>query len=331
MKSSKNKLPSFFNWHLLFIVALIAIIIFAVSHFANWGTFVDLKEIFKDGPAEVQADTLDLVLPPPNGKSNDVNGDGVVNMLVFGNSPFADDRDSKDSLANMIAEQTGANVYNCSISGSYLTAQNYYFDGENDLMDAYCLYWLTSLAITKANDGYYLSAAKGLGEAVPPDADEVWRFLYELDMSTIDVVTIMYDATDYLMGNLTYNSDNSTDILRFVGNLEAGIEMIQYYYPDIRIFVMSPTYAFALDDDGNYISSDMKAYDPDNENILSTYSILEANSSYSRGVTFIDHLYGTITEDNAKDYLIDNIHLNEKGREAVAERFTAAYKRYVED
>ena len=45
---------------------------------------------------------------------------------------------------------------------------------------------------------------------------------------------------------------------------------------------------------------------------------------YERGITFIDNIYGTITEDNAKDYLIDNLHLNQEGRKKVVDRLVHA-------
>ncbi len=326
---SRRKLPPFLNWHILFFAAVVVIILFIVFRFLNWGTFVNPDEHFGEDFVP-EAETLDLILPPPNGRSNDTNGDGVVNMLVFGNAPFADDRDSKDSLANMIAEQTGANVYNCAISDSYLATVNNFYSGV-DPCDAYSLYWLVILAATKVNDGYFLDAGNTLGEEAPAEAEEVWKFLYDLDMNTIDVVTIMYDAMDYLMGRPVYNDQNDTDIQRFTGNLEASIEVLQSAYPHIRIIVMSPTYAFALDENGEYMSSDMKAYDPKGQYVLSTYVIKEADSCSAWGVSFIDNLYGTVNEDNARDYLTDNLHLNTAGRKAVAERFTKAYLRYIED
>ena len=38
----------------------------------------------------------------------------------------------------------------------------------------------------------------------------------------------------------------------------------------------------------------------------------------------MDNLYGTITEDQAPDYLSDHLHLNPAGRKKVAERFVNA-------
>jgi len=39
------------------------------------------------------------------------------------------------------------------------------------------------------------------------------------------------------------------------------------------------------------------------------------------GVSFIDNYYGVINVENRDEYLVDDYHLNEKGIEAVANRF----------
>lgn len=106
--------------------------------------------------------------------------------------------------------------------------------------------------------------------------------------------------------------------------------MLQDIYPHIRIIVMSPPYAFSdqLDENGDYISSDITRYGQD---VLSTYVIKEYGSCATRRVSFVDHLYGTITEDNAKDYLIDNLHLNVAGRREIAKRFVYALYYYDQD
>ena len=186
-------------------------------------------------------------------------------------------------------------------------------------MDAYCLYWLVNLAAGVPLDGYYNDAAEALGDKTPPEAEEVVNTLKTLDFNTIDTVAIMYDATDYLMGNAMYNDDNPTDPTQFTGNLEASLEVLQRLYPQIRIIVMSPTYAYAIDEDGNYVSSDIYIYN--GRDVLSTYVIKECYSSNLHSVSFMDNLYGSITEDNAKEYLTDNLHLNVKGRKLIAKRF----------
>ena len=291
----------FLNLHVLFALVLLVVVGLLGYRITHWGQRVSQSDIFKDGQGSYD-DSWDSILP-----LTDENGKMIVNdasnIVVFGNAPFADDRGSSDNLASLIAKETGATVYNCSISGSYLAAQHTNFDSTLAPMDAYCLYWLVNLAAGVPLDGYYNDAAEALGDKTPPEAEEVVNTLKTLDFNTIDTVAIMYDATDYLMGNAMYNDDNPTDPTQFTGNLEASLEVLQRLYPQIRIIVMSPTYAYAIDEDGNYVSSDIYIYN--GRDVLSTYVIKECYSSNLRSVSFMDNLYGSITEDNAKEYLTE--------------------------
>ena len=314
---SPKGIRRFLNLHVLFALVLLVVVGLLGYRITHWGQRVSQSDIFKDGQGSYD-DSWDSILP-----LTDENGKMIVNdasnIVVFGNAPFADDRGSSDNLASLIAKETGATVYNCSISGSYLAAQHTNFDPTLAPMDAYCLYWLVNLAAGVPLDGYYNDAAEVLGDKTPPEAEEVVNTLKTLDFNTIDTVAIMYDATDYLMGNAMYNDDNPTDPTQFTGNLEASLEVLQRLYPQIRIIVMSPTYAYAIDEDGNYVSSDIYIYN--GRDVLSTYVIKECYSSNLHSVSFMDNLYGSITEDNAKEYLTDNLHLNVKGRKLIAKRF----------
>lgn len=314
---SPKGIRRFLNLHALFALVLLVVVGLLGYRITHWGQRVSQSDIFKDGQGSYD-DSWDSILP-----LTDENGKMIVNdasnIVVFGNAPFADDRGSSDNLASLIAKETGATVYNCSISGSYLAAQHTNFDPTLAPMDAYCLYWLVNLAAGVPLDGYYNDAAKALGDKTPPEAEEVVNTLKTLDFNTIDTVAIMYDATDYLLGNAMYNDDNPTDPTQFTGNLEASIEILQRLYPQIRIIVMSPTYAYAIDEDGNYVSSDIYIYN--GRDVLSTYVIKECYSANLHSVSFMDNLYGSITEDNAKEYLTDNLHLNVKGRKLIAKRF----------
>ena len=317
----------FLNLHVLFAVVLVAVVGIVGYRVTHWGQKISQSEIFKDGQGSYD-DSLDSILP-----LTDENGKMIItdasNIVVFGNAPFADDRDSSDNLASLIAKETGANVYNCSVSGSYLAAQQLNYDPAVAPMDAYCLYWLVNLAAGVPLDGYYTDAAEALGDRTPPEAEEVVNTLKTLDFNTIDTIAIMYDATDYLCGNAMYSDDNPTDPTQFTGNLEASIEVLQYYYPQIRIIVMSPTYAYAIDENGDYVSSDMYIYN--DRDVLSTYVIKECYSANIHSVSFMDNLYGSVTEDNADEYLVDNLHLNVEGRKLIAKRFEYFLNYYSKD
>lgn len=314
------KIRPFLNMHMLLAVVAVIFIVAIIGKFSNWGVFVDISEIESDHSLGY-LDVLDDILPLMDENGLPMEAGEVDNIVVFGNAPFADDRDSEDNLANMIAEASGATVYNCSVGSSYLSAQWPYFDASQAPLDAYSFYWLTVLATTDANAHYYPESVAALGDNTPPEAQEVYDTLTTLDFNTVDVIAIMYDASDYLAGRRMYDDANRTNIQHFTGSLEAGIELWQREYPHIRIIVMSPTYAYGLDENGEYVSSDIQRYGQD---VLSTYVIKESDSCAYRSVSFIDNLYGTVTETNADEYLIDHLHLNVDAREKLTSRFMTA-------
>lgn len=315
-----------FNMHYALLLVAVLFIISLIVKFSNWGVHVDLKEIFKDGEGTYE-DTLDEFLPLIRTDGTSDSSEPVDTIVAFGNAPFADDRDSEDGLANLIAKKTGATVYNCAISGSYLASVWPHPNAEESPIDAFNLYWMSLMTTADDWDAFYKDSCDALGDACPPEAEEVFQTLKSIDFNEVDVITIMYDASDYLAGHEMYSDTNSTDIQQFTGNLEAAIELFQSNYPNTRIIVMSPPYAYGIDDNGDYISSDIKTYGQD---VLSTYVIKQYASAVLHSVTFVDNLYGTITEDNAKEYLTDNLHLNVKGREKIAERFEYALNYYRE-
>lgn len=308
---------------IVFLVLFLALIAGLIYRFLTWGRKVDLDQLFKDGLANTDTALYDLNLPlmdsdfQPMYKKYDENS----TLLFFGNAPFADDRDSEDNLVNMIQKMTGATVYNCSVSGSYLAALNYTLNPDDYPMDIFNLYWLSVMATGNALNQNYLRGLQTLGEEAPSEAMDVYNILNTLDFNTVDVITIMYDASDYLAGHVTINPDNVTDIETYAGNLQASIDLLQAYFPNARIIVLSPAYAFAIDDDGQYISSDIKDYGGGS---IAFYVIWQNQACIAKSVTYVDNLYGVIHADNASEYLTDNLHLNLEGRKKIAQRFVKA-------
>ena len=310
------------NTHIVlaFVVLLtIAVIFFRLS---NWGVFVDPNDMEGDqGDDEYYAENLDNILPltDAEGNMNRPSKEDGLSIAVFGNGSFAEDRNSEDGLAAMLADATGATVYNCSFSETYMAESA----SQNLPLDVYSPYWLSLLACRLTSGKYQEDAILTLGADAPPDLESVYETLKALDFTTIDAIVFMYDASDYLAGRPVYNPDNPTDVSCAIGNLNASIELLKQYLPNARIIVMSPTYAFSdrLDENGNYISSDIVRY---GENPLSDYVQHMARIATEQQVTFVDNFYVTFNEDNAADYLTDNMHLNSEGRRKVIERLVYA-------
>lgn len=313
------------NLHLVFVLVILLCIGVLVSKFIGFGQRVTKEDIdavsVPDNPEIEVYDYFVPVMAEDDGTFP--TDDGITTVVCLGNSPFSDDRASKDNVCSLLAEQTGATVYNCSIPDSYLSSYNYTFLSDYP-MDAFSFYWLTT--IFAADNQKIIEQAYNAMDEVPSDLKEAVDLLKSIDFNAVDAIVLMYDAADYFNGRPMYSDENETDIQCFTGAMTAGIELIKAKFPWIRVIVMSPSYAFGVAEDGSYVSSDIKTY---GQHYLSTYFNKQFQAAYSLEVTFVDNLYGSFHEDNARDYLKDNVHLNQKGRERIASRIKEALERYT--
>lgn len=310
---------SLINWHIVFVLAVVLCIGLVILRFSNWGTrvpsFFDPNADYDDGDF---IEILDSMINVPPEYRRDTDGNRTV--VVLGNFPFADERDAEDGVINLAGQMTDATIYNCSVADSHLAATMEVFMADQDPMDAFNLYWLTTL-ITVQNTSIYEKAFDAMGDAAPADARYAYDTLSTLDFQNVDVLAIMYDATDYLEERPLYNEENPTDIQTFAGNMNASLELLCNIFPHMRIIVMSPTYAYYVAEDGEYISSDIHK---SNGFSLSTYAGLLDRIVYPYAVSYLDNIYGTVNEENAGEYLLDHLHLNAAGRRKLAERFVYA-------
>ncbi len=315
------------NWHLILLIVFAFAVIFIIYRFKTWGTKVDLDKlgVIDDGAYDIE--TVDNILPLIYDGDSPAANDGIRKVVLLGNDTFAQNKGTSDDMANMIAELSGSTVYNCAVTGSYLASTSNYIN----LTDAFNLYWLTTAFCYGTQydvQSSYEALFEQYGEQIPQEGIDAFETLCSIDFNTVDVIGIMYDANDYLAGKPLINHEKHNDIYCFIGNLVASIELIQETYPHIRIIVMSPTYAYALKPDGEYISSDLYCYLEDYK--LSTYALTIERFTSGLGVSFVDNIYGTINETNADQYLLDHINLNVDGRKKLATRFVHALTYYDE-
>ena len=316
------------NSHTILLAIGVLIVLFIIFIIKGWGVKIDNEYIDKHGTYVEERDCYDDIQPLMDEDGNLIANHSPHTILFFGNGAFAEDRDSENNVVNMIAKQTGAKVYNCAVEGSYLAAKSSSMIYTESGLDVYNFYWLCIYLTWDEELDYFDWLESQPNANILPETKELRKTLETIDMSTVDTIAIMYDGSDYLAGSRFHNPENPTDIMTFTGNLAAGLDVLQAKYPEIRIIVMSPTYAFGVDDNGNYVSSDIKKYE--GGEALSTYMLKEGEVTGERRITFVDNIYGTFNEDEAPEFLKDNIHLNQKGRELLATRFIGALTRYDE-
>lgn len=298
------------NTHIVLVSIIAVIFVVVVFKLYKWNKGVPSDY---DPNAEIVVDeieALDLIFPLDPDKLEGREDDGVTTILCLGNDPFFQNKGEKDGLAELIADKTGATVYNGSFGGSCIAASSTTYSDE-EWMDAFSMPYL-SQAICNGD----FSIIKSVAERHSDEADFVptIEMFENLDMDSVDIICIMYDASDYLKQRGSDDPNNPYSIVAYTGALNYALTSIQEAYPFIRIVVMSHT--FCLTEDGE----SSRSTDFGN-GTLYHYLVKEIDVTEYLGVSIIDNYYGSINEGNYSEYLTDNIHLNDKGRELIAQRF----------
>ncbi len=317
-----KEIVSKLNFHYVFfgLIALIALV--AVLRLVAWDNRAHVLDNTENpNSTEFDTETLDNLVP----YTYEIEPKDPKDMTIacFGNAPFSDDFGQENNLASIIADKTGATVYNFAFEDSYLSCEKPTLKkGHNDL---FSLYWLTTI-FTLDNDiivDQYLATKPDISL----ERKATLSLLQNLDFNTVDVIAIMYDGSDYLAERGMYNYDDSTNIRHFGGALEASIELIQKTFPHIQIIVLSAPYAYGLEEDGTLVDSTLKTYG--DEGPLASYVQYESDVCYKMFTTFIDTFYGSVSYFSAADLLKDHIHLTPEARELVADEFMEGFNYYV--
>lgn len=290
---------------LMFLIAAIRLIIWNIGEDSGYDPNADTSEF--------DTEPQDYIQPMDASLLEGREDDGITTIVTLGNAPFSDERGST-GLAEMIAQKCDATVYNCAFPDSYLSMK-YAEYTDSYPQDALSLYLVT--ASLCGGDFTLMEHAAGLVEDTE-GTKEALDTLKSVDFSTVDMIVIMYDLSDYMDDRPVMDENNDINLLTWNGALNASIDLIKQTYPYIRIVVLSPSYGQYTDENGNLINADTEDL---GNGTLPDYILHEIDVAMANGVSILDNYYGSVTENQAEECLTDGYHLNEAGRERIARRF----------
>ncbi|MCM1297566.1 MAG: SGNH/GDSL hydrolase family protein [Muribaculaceae bacterium] len=300
------------NIHIIFLCAIVLIAGFCAYRLYRWN-----KGVPSDYDPDYQTDAFDIevmdsIIPLAPDKLEGREDDGVTTILCLGDDPFSLNQ-GENGLAEQIAAKADATVYNGSFTGTTMAAQ---FESYNDgyILDAFSFAYVAQSLASGDFDLMKTAATYSYDEAFP----RTTAMLEALDLNTVDVICIMYDASDYMNRRPCDDPNNPTAIITYTGALRSGVQAIQEAYPHIRIAVMSHTFCHWVNEEGNFENADRVDL---GHGTISHYHQKELDAASDCGVSFIDNFYGSVNEDNYLDYMTDYIHFNDAGRTLLAERF----------
>lgn len=309
-KVIKKKRKQTYNFHLIFFIVVIVLFIFAIVKLLLWNKGEDSGYDPNEITTEFDVETMDHIQPMDTSRFESIEDDGVTTILCLGNSPFADNK-GESGLAQTLARKMNGVAYDGSFANSFQTMYNKVYQ-DTYRPDGLSLYSIAN-AISSGDFSIVESTAATVGESELQTA----RMLKNLDYSTVDMLVIMYDLSDYIKGRPLYNETDPNDPITWTGSLNASLELIEKAYPHIRTIILSMP-ACGVTVDGYYIDGDKQNL---GNGTIPDYLNYEMNVVLANGVSYIDNYYGVITVENKDEYLVNEYHLNEKGIEAIADRF----------
>lgn len=316
MQSSKkkNRNPKTVNYHLIFFLVVLLLFIFAIVRLLIWNKGKDSGYNPDEITTEFDVETMDHIQPMDSSRLEGITDDGVTSILCLGNAPFSDNK-GENGLAQTIAKKMNGVAYDGSFADSFQSMYNKTYQPTYN-PDGISLYPVVS-AICSGDYSVLDTAAATFGD----EAVQTVSMLKSIDYSTIDMLVIMYDLSDYIAGRPLYDPNDSNNVATWTGALNASLELIEATYPHIRTVVLSmPSCGKTVD--GFYVDGDIQNL---GNGTIPDYLNYEMNVILANGVSYIDVYYGVITVDNRDEYLVNDYHLNEKGIEAIADRFASFF------
>jgi hypothetical protein len=295
--------------HLIIWGIAVVMIIIAVAVIIKWnkGTKSDYDpDNLMEG---FDVETNDYIQPLSSEQLVGKTDDGVTTILALGNSPFADNGDA-NNLTSALGATMNATVINGGLKDSYISQRNETIS-EDYRYDGMSLYQVAKALTT----GDYADL-KRYSKATSEEAGAVAERLSAVDMTSVDMIVIMYDLEEYIDHRPITNEGDPDDITTVTGALNQALGMIQDKYPYIRIVVLStPASGKTIDD--YYVDGDTVDLGYGN---LTDYMGMEIITCVNRGVSFVDIYYGAINIDDRDKYLYDDYHINDEGAKRIAAR-----------
>lgn len=302
--------------HLIFIALILLIAIVGIVKLVKWNEGTESGYDPNDLSTEFDTEPEDFFVPLDSATASLQKDDGITSILLLGNGVLAKTKGDNDSIGMLLEKFTNGKVYDASLNHTYLSVKNTTYDEEYPT-DVFSLYWITQCLTL--GDFTLLEDTANIWNK-DETVHETIDMLKNLDMESVDVITIMYDFHDYEDERRLAGPYDDAMAATACGCLLQSIRLIQQTYPHIRIIVSSPYFCFV--EDGDYLQSS-SSYNM-GHGTLADYMIAYKNIAVNSNVSFIDNYFGTITEDNYEEYLDeDNRYPNEEGRSAIAERIAS--------
>ena len=332
VKKGKNILSGM-GIHLALIIAIVLILGISAYKLFSWNKGEVILLDPTEDTSEFDVEVLDEILPLTNEAAADHVYDDETRILLLGNGDLTVSEGTDSSLAGYIANATGATVYNGSFMTVSMASRHPHMIEQNYPDDIYSLPYIADAICTgdfsemdRITEEYY-----EYGVMTQRAVD----LLKSIDYDNLDVIVIMYDSQDYFQQRPIENPKDELEISTYMGALKYAVREIQETYPYIRIIVSSMFYSKGFNEAGDEYDPDMMNF---NNGTISNYIYHGLQACSDLSVTFLDNFYGTINQNNHRQYIdydtykmYKYVALTDAGRQELAKRIAYAVETFPND
>lgn len=229
-------------------------------------------------------------------------------VVILGDSVYGQCRDAS-SVAVQLEEMLGKKVFNGAFGGTGMAMRST-GDYNADLLN------MVGLSKAIAADDFGAQQTVRSRKEVTSYFEDTIDALAEIDFANTEVLLLAFGVNDYHAGVPLENPEDFMDIYTYSGALREVLGTLQESYPDMRIVLVTPTYAW-------YIANDMTCEEYVIEgNVLEDFVEQEIAIAAEFDVEVIDLYHDFYTHEKWEDwelYTEDGLHPNEYGRTLLAE------------
>lgn len=236
-------------------------------------------------------------------------------VVILGDSLTGQCRD-ESSVAKQLEKLIDKPVYNGAFGGTCLAVQE-------DVKDNYTADMLNMVSLSKAlaADDFGVQQTVRSRREITSYFGYVIDELEAIDFHQVEVLVLAFGINDYHAGIPMDNEDNPMDETTYGGALRSVLTTLQESYPDLRIVLATPTYAW-------YVSKELTCEEYDTGSVyLEEYVNTEISIAEEFGVEVVDLYHDVYAHEEWEDwktYTEDGLHPNESGRVLLAERIAEA-------
>lgn len=246
----------------------------------------------------------------------------IFPVVIMGDSIVGQNRD-ESSVAGKLEDLLGKPVYNGAFGGTCLAMQE-------DIQGNYTSDMLNMVGLSKAiaADDFGAQQTVRSRREITDYFGYVVDELECIDFNQVEVLILAFGINDYHAAIPLDNEQNPYDESTYGGALRSVLATLQESYPDMRIVLATPTYAW-------YRSHDLTCEEYNTGSAyLEEYVEKEIAIAEEFDIEVVDLYHDVYPHENWEDWEIyteDGIHPNEQGRALLAGILAEAIQEFREE